>query len=83
MASETSSKTSDRDRLTRRDFLVPAAASGGLLVTATVPFQVSSASETAEAILDGRQSNLLTLAKIRSTQAPLDWSLQRDILAQF
>jgi site-specific DNA recombinase len=41
------------------------------------------APDLTEAILDGCQSNLLTLAKIRSTQLPLDWSLQRDILAQF
>jgi len=40
------------------------------------------APDLTEAILDGRQSDQLTLARIRTTQIPLDWYLQRDVFAQ-
>jgi site-specific DNA recombinase len=39
------------------------------------------APELTEAILDGRQSDQLTLARIRTTRIPLDWHLQRDVFA--
>jgi len=39
------------------------------------------APDVTEAILDGRQSDQLTLARIRTTQIPLDWHLQRDVFA--
>jgi site-specific DNA recombinase len=39
------------------------------------------APDLTEAILDGRQSDHLTLAKIRTTQVPFDWHLQRDVFA--
>ena len=40
------------------------------------------APDLTEAILDGRQSDDLTLAKIRSTPIPLDWIAQRDAFAR-
>ncbi|MBL8688953.1 MAG: recombinase family protein [Rhodospirillaceae bacterium] len=41
------------------------------------------APDLAEAVLEGRQPSLLTLAAIASTEFPIDWQKQRQLFSQF